>query len=64
MTAKLFIREVGEREFVPHNGEYETITEAAQEGEKLCTQGNVEAFEVWERAVAKVRVWDLKDITA
>lgn len=64
MTAKLFIREVGQREFAQHNGEFPDITAAAQAGERLCTEGNVEAFQVWDLAIAKVRVWDLKDITA
>ncbi len=64
MTARLFIREVGQREFVQHNGEFDDITAAANQGEKLCTEGNVEAFQVWDLALAKVRVWDLKDITA
>lgn len=64
MTARLFVREVGQREFVVHNGEFETVALAQQEGEKLCTEGNVEAFQVWELAVAKVRVFELKDITA
>ena len=64
MTAKLFIREVGQREFVQHNGEFPTTREAEMQGEKLCTEGNVEAFQVWALYAAKVRVWDLKDITA
>lgn len=74
MTAKLLIREVGQREFVSHNGNYEDDVDlsmpnsqtgeqiAAAEGERLCASGNVEAFQVWSLVTAKQRVWKLEEI--
>jgi len=53
------IREVSQREFTQHNGEFEDelhtfnpdspcgIALATSEGERLCREGNVEAFQVW-----------------
>lgn len=63
MTARLFVREVGQREFTKQNGDFDTCAEAQQAGEDLCRNGNVEAFEVWERACAFERQWTLKPIT-
>lgn len=74
MTAKLLIREVGQREFVNHNGNYENDADltapnsqtgeqiATAEGERLCASGNVEAFEVWSRVSSKQRVYKIEDI--
>jgi hypothetical protein len=45
--ARLFIREQGASKANPHNGEYEDEAAAIAEGERLCTEGNVEGFEVW-----------------
>jgi hypothetical protein len=76
MTAKLLIREVGQREFVQHNGdfldteEYDAngndsgVTKAGFEGERLCAEGNVEAFQVWELVTTKQRVWKLEEVAA
>lgn len=67
MLAKLLIREVSGREFVAFNGNYVdqddmTAAEAATaEGERICTDGNGEAFQVWELITAKQRVWRLED---
>lgn len=69
MTAKLLIREVGGREFTAFNGDYvdedeRTASEAATlEGERLCTEGNVEAFQVWELVTTKQRVWKLEEVS-
>lgn len=80
MTAKLLIREVGQREFVQHNGDFVAsdeipgaegseyipprtdIENATMAGEKLCANGNVEAFQVWSLVAAKQRVWKLEEI--
>lgn len=78
MTAKLLIREVGGREFVQHNGDYEDdphpniligreldqtgYEKASAEGERMCREGNVEAFQVWVLHSAKQRVWNMEDI--
>lgn len=81
MTAILRVREVGQREFVQHNGEFEddvpaayangedppTVLTAEQKacelGEKLCREGNVEAFQVFALVTAKQRVWKLEEIS-
>lgn len=62
MTAKLLIREVGQREFVAHNGEYPDAPAAATEGERVCREGSGEAFQVWVLVTQKQRVWGLEDI--
>lgn len=83
MTAILRVREVGAREFVQHNGDFEddpgikevrtipgvTVTsgqtaeeKAAELGERLTVEGNVEAFQVWSLVTAKQRVWKLEEI--
>lgn len=85
MTAKLMIREVGQREFTQHNGEFENTPEisgigdaegcatgyapkrtgpenAVVEGERLCREGNVEAFQVWSLVTTKQRVWKLEEV--
>lgn len=81
MTAKLLIREVGQREFVQHNGDYSDDDPNAPypagmerpicmngelkadiEGERLTSEGNVEAFQVWSLVTAKHRVWKLEEI--
>ncbi len=74
MIARLFVREVGAREFSQHNGEFADDpilpgassmcgeTRALEEGERLCREGNVEAFQVWTLAASKQRVWGLEDI--
>ncbi len=87
MTAKLLVREVGQREFVQHNGEFDNQTlnaagavipmgtqaagpftylsgveAATAEGERLCAEGNVEAFQVWTLVAAKQRVYRVEDI--
>lgn len=85
MTAKLLIREVGQREFVQHNGDFidtpakpgmsgaagppltaeparSGVELATQEGERLCAEGNVEAFQVWELVTTKQRVWKLEEV--
>jgi len=83
MTAKLLIREVGQREFVQHNGDFndddpkaayqgddqpkQFLTgpqKADAEGERLCAEGNVEAFQVWELVTTKQRVWKLEEVEA
>jgi len=79
MTAKLLIREVSAREFVQHNGDYvdlydgqhdsaalvqTAIDRAIAEGERLCAEGNVEAFQVWELRTTRQRVWKLEEVTA
>lgn len=60
MKAMLFVREVGQTKFVQENGHFEDIfadggnlvqsaIEAAYaKGERMCVEGAVEAFEVWE----------------
>lgn len=81
MTAILRVREVGQREFVQHNGEFEddanaenpatqgSLTpltaeqKACELGEKLCREGNVEAFQVFALVTAKQRVWKLEEIS-
>lgn len=75
MTAKLMIREVGQREFVQHNGDFTTtqandeprpssgVQEAINEGERLCAEGNVEAFQVWSLVTTRQRVWKLEEVT-
>lgn len=68
VIAKLLIREVGQREFVAFNGDYvdedeRTASEAAAiEGERICTEGNGEAFQVWELVATKQRVWKLEEV--
>lgn len=62
MPAKLLIREVGQREFIQHNGEFPSEEEAEAKGEQLCIGGNVEAFQVWTLYCAKQRVWKLEDL--
>lgn len=79
MTAKLLIREVGQREFVQHNGDFEDVydptdepdkvvfartaeDEATRHGERLTTEGNVEAFQVWSLVTTKQRVWKLEEV--
>lgn len=77
MTAILRVREVGQREFVQHNGEFEdepgcevradppfkTGEELAIAlGERLTVEGNVEAFQVWTLHTAKQRVWKLEEM--
>lgn len=70
MTAKLLIREVGQREFVQHNGEFEDEQNprasgeerAHREGERLTNEGNVEAFQVWPLVTTKQRVWKLEEV--
>lgn len=62
MTARLFVREVGQREFAKINGDFAEAHEAQERGQELCQTGNVEAFEVWERACAFERQWTLKPI--
>jgi len=70
MTAKLMIREVGQREFIAFNGDYvdtdttEAVEYAIREGERLCAEGNVEAFQVWELRTTRQRVWKLEEVTA
>jgi len=75
MIAKLMVREVGQREFVQHNGDYldlkpddmprvSAIECAAAEGERLCEEGNVEAFQVWQLVSTKQRVWKLEEVAA
>lgn len=61
MTAKLLIREVGGREFTQQNGEFPDAAVASTEGERLCVEGNVEAFQVWVLVAAKQRAWKLED---
>lgn len=74
MTAKLLIREVGQREFVQHNGDFvddgdldhveaqTDIEKATAKGEQLTVEGNVEAFQVWSLVATKQRVWKLEDV--
>ena len=70
MTAKLMVREVGQRDFVQHNGDYvDTDAHPADwyanaEGERLCEEGNVEAFQVWQLVTTKQRVWKLEEVAA
>lgn len=92
MTAKLLVREVGQREFSAYNGPFEDTPEvsgiravddngkvtddvqcqpprtavenAAKEGERLCAEGNVEAFQVWQLVTTKQRVWKLEEVSA
>lgn len=37
---------------------------AEAEGERLCAEGNVEAFQVWELVTTKQRVWKLEEVAA
>lgn len=81
MIAKLLIREVGQREFVQHNGDYSDDDpnaaypdgterpvcmsgelKADAEGERLTSEGNVEAFQVWSLVTTKQRVWKLEEV--
>lgn len=63
MTARLFIREVNAREFIQSGGDFVDALSATQEGEKICANGNGEAYEVWELHSAKRRVWRMEDAT-
>jgi hypothetical protein len=47
MTSRLFVREVGASRFETHNGDFPTSELAEAEGQNLCTNGNVEEFQVW-----------------
>lgn len=60
MTSRLFVREVGQREFTKQNGDFETADIAKAAGEDLCRSGNVAAFEVWTRDCAFERQWTLR----
>lgn len=62
MTARLFVREVGQREFAKQNGDFDTTNAAFAAGEELCRNGNVEAFEVWNLHCAFERQWTLRPI--
>lgn len=60
MTARLFVREVGQREFTKNNGDFPDAEAAQKAGEDLCRNGNVEEFEVWSLVGAWSREWTLK----
>jgi hypothetical protein len=62
VTAKLLVREVGQRDFVQHNGDFADAGLATTEGERLTKEGNVEAFQTWVLVTAKQRVWNVEDI--
>ncbi len=64
MTARLFVREVGQREFAKQNGDFPDHLTAYEAGEELCRNGNVEAFEVWELHCAFERQWTLRSLIA
>ena len=53
---KLMIKEVNASRFDQYNGEYPDYISAADKGSELCRNGNVEAFEIWERRAAFVVV--------
>lgn len=63
MTARLFAREVGQREFAKVNGDFPDAQAAQSAGEDLCRNGNVEAFEVWSLVGAYERQWSLVQLT-
>lgn len=59
--ARLMVREAGAREFTQAGGDFADSASAAAAGETAATNGNVEAFEVWECVCAKQRVWRMED---
>lgn len=61
MAAKLLIREAGTSAFVAHNSDFPDADAAHAEGARLCFEGNIEEFEVWDLVERKKRKWTLED---
>ena len=70
MTARLYIREApipGQEKstgFEQSNGDFASETDARQEGERMCREGNVEEFQVWTLASHFRRVAGLEKVEA
>ena len=77
MTSRLFVREVGSTRFEQHNGDFEDddptsctdplnpvadATKARAEGERLCREGNVEEFQVWNLASQFKRSFNVEPV--